>query len=70
MFLETLDSIHIEDHYKLVEWTQSWYEQAHAANFVSYPYQIDNDMIKLLHQYYVAGLTPAEALHACFGVKH
>jgi hypothetical protein len=68
--LETLDPIVLEEQHKLVEWTKAWYQQARAANHVSYPYQADNNMVKRLHQYYVAGLTPAEALHACFGVKH
>jgi hypothetical protein len=64
-----LDPIVLDDPRKLVEWTKAWYEQARAANFVGFPYQADNDMVKRLQQYYRAGLTPAEALHACFRPK-
>jgi hypothetical protein len=66
---ETLNPIALNDPNKIVEWTKAWYEQARAANFVNFPYQVDNDMVKRLRQYYSAGMTPVEAVHACFGVK-
>lgn len=69
MMVQTPDPLVLENLHNLVQWTRTWYEQALAANFVSYPYQADNNMVKRLHQYYGAGLTPEEALHACFGVK-
>jgi hypothetical protein len=66
---EIFDSIAYDDQQKIVEWTKAWYEQALAANHVSFPYQADNDVVSRLHQYYRAGLTPMEAIQACFGVK-
>jgi hypothetical protein len=67
---ETLDPIAYDDQHKVVEWTKAWYEQALAANLVSFPFQADNDVVTRLHQYYRAGLTPSEAIEASFGVKH
>jgi hypothetical protein len=67
---EVVDLNSYEDLHKIVEWTKAWYEQAVEANFVSPPYQADQDTLTRLHQYYRAGLTPDEAIQACFGPKH
>jgi hypothetical protein len=57
-----------QDHRQnIVGWTKAWYEQALAANLVSFPYRVDNETVKRLHRYFREGLTPEEALHACFG---
>jgi hypothetical protein len=64
------DPVDHDDLHRLIEWTQTWYEKAVAAKFVSHPYQADNEVVTRLRQYYRAGLTPEEALHAYFGVKH
>jgi hypothetical protein len=55
--------------WKIIGWTKSWYEQAVAGNFLSFPYRVDDEMVKRLHKYFREGLTPIEALHACFDVK-
>jgi hypothetical protein len=49
----------------IIGWTKAWYEQALAANFVSFPFRVDDEMVKRLHQYFREGLTPEEALLAC-----
>jgi hypothetical protein len=67
---ETLEPIVLNDLHKIVEWTQAWYEEAVSANFIHHPYQADAEFMTRLHQYFRAGLTPAEAVQACFGVKH
>jgi hypothetical protein len=59
-----------DDLHRIVEWTRTWYEMALAAKFVSHPYQADNEVVTRLRQYYRAGLTPEEALHAYFKIKH
>ncbi|MEX3960436.1 hypothetical protein [Trinickia sp. EG282A] len=65
---ETQHRIAVDELHKIVEWTSAWYEQARAANFVSYPYQADNAVVARLRQYYRAGLTPAQAVEAYFGL--
>jgi hypothetical protein len=67
---ETMDPIALGDVRELVEWTQTWYEEAVAGHFVRHPYEADSATLTRLHQYFRAGLTPAEAAQACFGVKH
>jgi len=67
---ETMDPIALSDVRELVAWTQAWYEEAVAGNFVRHPYEGDSAMLNRLHQYFRAGLTPAEAVQACFSVKH
>ncbi|HTI18219.1 MAG TPA: hypothetical protein VL598_11195 [Trinickia sp.] len=63
-------AIVLDDLRRLVEWTRAWYEEAVAANFVHHPYQPDAELATRLQQYFHAGLTPAEAVELCFGIKH
>jgi hypothetical protein len=65
----TQQSIALDDLHKIVDWTHAWYEQALAAKLISYPYQADNAVVTRLRQYYRAGLTPAQAIDAYFGVN-
>jgi hypothetical protein len=58
------------DFRKIIEWTKAWYEQAVCANFISRLYYPDREVVTRLREYYRAGLTPAEAIQACFGVSH
>ena len=67
---ETLDLTAYDDLQKVVDWTKAWYAEAVASNFISHPYRAEQEVVTRLHQYYRAGLTPAEATEACFGVKH
>ncbi len=54
----------------LNDWTQAWYDQAIAADFIHPPYHPDTDTIDRVRGYFNAGLSPAEAAQACFGHKH
>ena len=58
------------DFRKIIEWAKAWYEQAVCANLIRYPYYHDCEVVTRLREYYRAGLTPAEAIQACFGVSH
>ena len=51
-------------------WARAWYVEAAAAGFISSPYHPDAATIKLMRDYFVAGLCPADAAEACFGRKH
>ena len=65
-----LEPVALDHLRRLVRWTKAWYDEAVSANFVSHPYQPDSELVGRLHQYFHAGLTPAEAAQACFGIKH
>ncbi|MFM0088871.1 hypothetical protein PQR46_18330 [Paraburkholderia sediminicola] len=51
-------------------WTRAWLEEAAAAGFIRMPYRLDAKTGKLIQDYFLAGLCPAEAAEACFGRKH
>ena len=55
---------------ELEVWVFAWYDEAVAANLVRPPYHPDATLMKLLHGYFLAGLSPAEAACACFGSRH
>lgn len=58
------------DFRKIIEWTKACYEQPAFADFISYPYYCDREVVTRIREYYRARLTPAEAIQACFGVSH
>jgi hypothetical protein len=66
----TSEYIALDEMNKLVEWTQAWYEEALSANYVEDPYQPEAEVLTRLHEYFRFGLTPEEAVQACFGLKH
>jgi hypothetical protein len=51
-------------------WTCAWYDAAVARNFVRSPYHPDAATVRRLQAYFHAGLLPADAAEACFGIKH
>lgn len=55
---------------ELEVWTCAWYDEAIVANFVRPPYHPDEKTIERLRGYYHAGLSPTEAVEACFGRMH
>jgi hypothetical protein len=54
----------------LDQWTRAWYAEAVEAAFIRSHYRPDPATIKRLRDYFNAGLSPAEAAQACFGLKH
>jgi hypothetical protein len=64
------EPIAIEYFRELGAWTYAWYEVAVAANHVRPPYHPDETLLRRLRGYFSAGLSPAEAADACFGMAH
>ncbi len=54
----------------LYEWSRTAIDEALAANLVSIPFRPTASFYDQLAGYYGAGLTPAEAAQAAFGVHH
>jgi hypothetical protein len=59
-----------EDLRELETWAIAWYEEAVKAEFIGTSYHPDTATLGRLRGYFKAGLSPAEAAHACFGGKH
>jgi hypothetical protein len=55
---------------ELDAWTCAWYDAVIAENFARPPFHPDAVTITRLQGYFHAGLSPAEAAEACFGVRH
>ncbi|RZF23819.1 hypothetical protein EVC45_42140 [Paraburkholderia sp. UYCP14C] len=64
------EPIALEYFRELELWTCAWYEEAIAANHVRPPYHPDATIIERIRGYFRAGLSPAEAADACFGMVH
>jgi hypothetical protein len=54
---------------ELETWACAWYDKAVEREFISASYHPDTATLDRLRGYFKAGLSPAEAAHACFG-KH
>ena len=68
--LDEPESITLEYARELKVWTCAWFDEAIAANLMRPPYHPDSAIIKRVLGYFHAGLSPAEAAHACFGRRH
>lgn len=55
---------------RLDRWTRAWFNEAVEAEFIRPPYHPDTATFKRLRDYFNAGLSPAEAAQACFGLQH
>lgn len=55
---------------KLVEWTRTAVDEIVRGEFVSLPWVPPDALYVVLHGYYCAGLSPAEAAEAVFAVRH
>ncbi|REG51047.1 hypothetical protein B0G80_7530 [Paraburkholderia sp. BL6669N2] len=51
-------------------WVCVWYEEALDAKFVSAFYRPDVEIVDRLRGYFRAGLSPEDAVQACFGSRH
>ncbi|WP_454862489.1 hypothetical protein [Paraburkholderia fungorum] len=54
----------------LYEWSRTAIDEAFAANLVAMPFRPTAAFYDQITGYYRAGLTPAEAVQAAFGVHH
>ena len=68
--LGTSEYIGLEGLEKLSAWTQAWYERSRSDHFIDAQFEPDVELLRRLHQYFQVGLTPEEAVQACFGTKH
>ncbi|CAB4051881.1 hypothetical protein LMG9964_05561 [Paraburkholderia phenoliruptrix] len=68
--LKKSEPIALEYLMELELWTCAWYDEAVAANHVRPPYHPDARVIERIRRYFHAGLSPAEAADACFGMTH
>jgi hypothetical protein len=55
---------------KLEAWACSWYDEAVEAEFINASYHPDTATLDRLRGYFKAGLSPAEAVDACFRGRH
>jgi hypothetical protein len=55
---------------ELETWACAWYIESINAGFVSISYHPDTATVDRLRAYFNAGLSPAEAAHACFRCVH
>jgi hypothetical protein len=55
---------------ELESWACAWYDEAVEAEFNRASYHPDTATLDRLRGYFKAGLSPAEAVHACFGGRH
>jgi hypothetical protein len=69
MFKGTKD-VPFEDFQELRAWACAWYDKAIEPEFISADYRPDTATLDRLPRYFKAGLSPAEATHACFCDKH
>jgi hypothetical protein len=51
-------------------WTWNWYHEALRAGFITPPYQPDSENLRRLQSFFHAGLSPEDAVHICFALKH
>jgi hypothetical protein len=51
-------------------WTNAVYENAVGEGFVSVPWKPDDTTVRRLKSYFYSGLSPAEAVCACFRLSH
>jgi hypothetical protein len=51
-------------------WTSAVYENAVGEGFVQVPWRPDAGTVRRLKAYFQSGLSPAEAVCACFCVSH
>lgn len=51
-------------------WICAWYKQALSSGLISSPWEPDEVLVALMEECFDAGLTPDEAVAACFGLKH
>jgi hypothetical protein len=55
---------------ELEMWACAWYIESISAGFVSTSYYPNTTTVDRLRGYFNAGLSPAEAAHACFRGVH
>ncbi|MGA3252303.1 MAG: hypothetical protein ABSD12_29805 [Paraburkholderia sp.] len=55
---------------ELRAWTSAVYENAVGKGFVRVPWQPDDGTVRRLKAYFYSGLSPAEAVCACFCPSH
>jgi hypothetical protein len=55
---------------ELETWARAWYIESISAGFASISYHPDIATVDRLRGYFSAGLSPAEAAHACFRCVH
>lgn len=51
-------------------WTNAVYEKAAGEGFIRVPWEPDETTVRRLYAYFQIGLSPAEAVCACFCLNH
>ncbi|MBB5413777.1 MULTISPECIES: hypothetical protein [unclassified Paraburkholderia] len=51
-------------------WTNAVYEEAFGEGFIRVPWEPDDAFVRRLQSFFRAGLSPAEAVSACFCLNH
>lgn len=54
----------------LPAWANAVYEKAVDEGFVCMPWEPDDTIVRRLQAYFHTGLSPAEAVSACFRLNH
>lgn len=61
-----------ERQHRLIErdsWICAWYKQALSSGFIAVPWEPDEVVVALIEKCFDSGLTPDDAIVACFGLK-
>jgi hypothetical protein len=67
---DELKLLSVDDQLELRSWTAAWYKKVVEAGFMCPPFQPDDATVCRLHEFFNAGLSPAEAAQALFCQKH
>lgn len=68
--MDDVENEMLEHLWALKRWTCAWYDEAIKVGAIGASYSLDTATIDRLRGYFISGLSPAEAVLACFSRRH